>query len=137
MELEQIEPFHSLGFRAVEIGERRVVISVPLAGNRNDKGTMFGGSVYSAMVLAGWKLCVEQARQRDLKGDIVVRDSSISYLRPMTSDLQAEAVANADPMETARGNVAFDVEVSATNEAGKTCARFSGSYRLIRKQPAN
>jgi thioesterase domain-containing protein len=131
MELEKIEPFNSLGFRAVEVGDRRVVISVPLDGNRNDKGTMFGGSVYSAMVLAGWKLCVEQAKTGGFSGDIVIRDSSISFLRPMTSNLLAEAVATGEPRETPRGNIAFDVEVSAANDTGKTCARFSGSYRLI------
>jgi len=133
MELEKIEPFHTLGFSKGQVGDERVEISVPLAGNRNDKGTMFGGSVYSAMVLAGWKLCVEQAKTIGLAGDIVVRDSSISFLRPMKSELRATALARSEPRKTARGNYAFDVKVSASDTAGKTCAEFRGGYRLILK----
>ena len=133
MELEEIEPFHTLGFRKEKVGDECVEISVPLPGNRNDKGTMFGGSVYSAMVLAGWKLCVEQARSLDLTGDIVIRSSSISFLRPMKSELRAKAIARSEPRKTARCNYAFDVLVSATNTDGKTCAEFKGSYRLILK----
>lgn len=133
MELEKIEPFRTLGFRKEQVGDECVEISVPLSGNRNDKGTMFGGSVYSAMVLAGWKLCVEQARSLGLSGDIVVRDSSISFVRPMKTKLLAKAIAQSEPRETARGNYAFDVLVSATNTDGKTCAEFKGSYRLILK----
>ena len=134
MELEKIEPFHTLGFRKEQVSAERVTISVPLTGNRNDKGTMFGGSVYSAMVLAGWKLCVEQARSLQLSGDVVVRDSSISFLRPMKTDLVATAVARSTPEKTARGNYAFDISVSASDDDGKTCAEFSGSYRLVSKK---
>jgi thioesterase domain-containing protein len=131
MEPEKIEPFHTLGFRKEQVSDERVVISVPLSGNRNDKGTMFGGSVYSAMVLAGWKLCVEQAGSLGLCGDIVVRDSSIRFLRPIKTDLLATAIVRGMPRKTNRGNYAFDLSVSASNADGKTCAKFNGSYRLI------
>jgi thioesterase domain-containing protein len=137
MELEKIEPFHTLGFGKEQVSDERVTISVPLSGNRNDKGTMFAGSVYSAMVLAGWKLCVEQARSLGLCGDIVVRDSSISFLRPMKTDLLATAVVRDAPRKTPRGNYAFDISVSASNADGKTCAKFSGSYRLVSKVSAS
>lgn len=133
MELEKIEPFHTLGFRKEQVDDQQVAISVPLDGNRNDKGTMFGGSVYSAMVLAGWKLCVEQAQALKLSGDIVVRDSSISFLRPMKTDLLATAITRDAPRKTMRGGYAFDVSVSASNSGGKTCAEFKGSYRLIER----
>jgi thioesterase domain-containing protein len=132
MELEKIEPFHTLGFRMEQICNERVTISVPLSGNRNDKGTMFAGSVYSAMVLAGWKLCVEQARSSGLCGDIVVRDSGISYLRPIKTDLLVTAIVRDAPRKTLRDNYAFDISVSASNADGKTCAKFNGSYRLVR-----
>ena len=137
MELERIEPFHTLGFRKEHVSDERVTISVPLSGNRNDKGTMFGGSVYSAMVLAGWKLCVEQAKSSGLSGDIVVRDSSISFLRPMKTDLLATAIVRDAPRKTLRGNYAFDISVSASDADGKTCVEFSGSYRLVGKVSAN
>ena len=136
MELEKIEPWHSLGFIREEATARRVAITVPLHGNRNDKGTMFGGSVYSAMVLAGWKLCGEQAAEAGLFGDIVVRDSSVSFLRPVTGDLTAVALPLSPPRKTQRGNYAFDISVTASDSKGKRCAEFNGGYRLLGKKPA-
>ena len=50
--LSQIEPYRSLAFSETAASPAEVVMTVPLAGNRNDKGSMFGGSIYSAMVLA-------------------------------------------------------------------------------------
>ena len=59
--LLSIEPYVSLGLEALEIGEECTRIAVPLAGNRNDKGTMFAGSIGAAMMLAGWRMCVAWA----------------------------------------------------------------------------
>ena len=131
MLLEKIEPYHSLAFRETDSTARKVVIEVPLVGNRNDKGTMFGGSVYSAMVLAGWKLCVEQAAALGLEGEIVIRDSRIAFLQPVCSDLKAVAVVQGKPSETRRGNYAFDITVNAMDADGSRCAEFEGSYRLL------
>lgn len=134
MDFEKIEPWHSLGFTSDEANARRVAITVPMDGNRNDKGTMFGGSVYSAMVLAGWKLCGEQGAEAGLSGDIVVRDSSVSFLRPVTGDLTVLAVPLAPPQETPRGNYAFTISVTASDQQGRKCAEFSGGYRLLGKK---
>lgn len=131
MQLDKIEPFHSLRFDELESTSERVRIAVPLDGNRNDKGTMFGGSIYSAMVLAGWKLCGEQAAALGLGGDIVIRDSQVSFLRPVHSDLTAIAVTRGAPSRTRHGNYAFDVVVSATDADGSRCATFDGGYRLL------
>ena len=131
MRLEQIEPFRTLDFRLDSAAAERVVMSVPLAGNRNDKGTMFGGSVYSAMVLAGWLLCIEQARAQGGEGDIVIKDSSVAFLRPVRGRLTVSAEPRQDPARTRRGNLAFDVTVTARDEDGRRCAEFSGEYRLL------
>jgi thioesterase domain-containing protein len=136
MDFEKIEPWHRLGFTMEEACARRVAIAVPLDGNRNDKGTMFGGSVYSAMVLAGWRLCGEQAAEAGLAGDIVVRDSSVTFLRPVTGGLTAVAVPRSPPKKTPRGNYAFDISVTASDAGGNKCAEFAGSYRLLGKRRA-
>lgn len=135
MRLDQIEPFQALDFRLDGAGAERVDLSVPLAGNRNDKGTMFGGSVYSAMVLAGWLLCIELARAEGEDGDIVVKDSSIAFLRPVRGRLTVTATPRAAPTRTARGNLAFEVDVTARDPEGADCARFDGRYRLLASAP--
>ena len=87
------------------------------------------------MVLAGWKLCGEQGAEAGLSGDIVVRDSSVSFLRPVTGDLTAVAVPLAPPQKTPRGNYAFNISVTASDQAGRKCAEFSGGYRLLARRP--
>ena len=131
MRLDQIEPFRTLDFRLESGTAGRVVMSVPLAGNRNDKGTMFGGSVYSAMVLAGWLLCIEQARAEAVEGDVVIKDSSIAFLRPVRGRLEVTAEPRAAPTRTRHGNLAFAVGVTASDETGERCAEFEGQYRLL------
>lgn len=131
MHLDQIEPFRTLDFSLDEAEGERVVMSVPLDGNRNDKGTMFGGSVYSAMVLAGWSLSIEQGKAAGRTGDIVIKDSSIAFLRPVTGRLTVTATAADPPAQTRSGNLAFRISVVAEDEQGERCAEFEGNYRLL------
>lgn len=131
MDLNEIEPFRTLDFALDAADAERVVMSVPLAGNRNDKGTMFGGSVYSAMVLAGWTLCIEQGRAAGREGDIVIKDSSVAFLRPVTGRLSVAATPAGAPAQTRNGNLAFRIRVVADDEDGRRCAEFEGNYRLL------
>ena len=131
MRLEQIEPYRSLGFCLESASADEVVMTAPLAGNRNDKGTMFGGSVYAATVLAGWLLCVERAKADGVDGDVVIKDSSIAFLRPIRGRLTVVAELRRDPVRTRHGNLAFELNVVARNEAGDVCAAFEGQYRLL------
>lgn len=129
--LEDIEPFISLGMAESEVGPEQVVIDMPLAGNRNDKGTLFGGSMYSAMLLAGWRLSVASAQEMGKAGDVYVKDSEVRFLRPVRSNMKAVARSIRQPYETTRGNLAFDVEVDAIDEAGDLCGRARVNYRML------
>ncbi len=134
MSLDAIEPFVTLGLTETEAGPGRVVISVPLVGNRNDKGTLFGGSMYSAMLLAGWKLCNIEAERIGETGETYVKESGVQFLRPIRSEMKAIARLTRPPYITGRGNLAFDVEVDATDEADKLCGRAQATYRLLKKK---
>ncbi len=134
MSLQAIEPFVTLGMTEIDAGPERVVVAVPLAGNRNDKGTLFGGSMYSAMLLAGWRLCILKAERMGEAGDTYVKDSEVKFLRPILSDMKAIASLIKPPHETPRGNLAFDVEVEAIDDAGDLCARAQATYRVLRKK---
>ncbi len=129
--LARIEPYRSLAFSETSASPAEVVMAVPLAGNRNDKGSMFGGSIYSAMVLAAWRLCEECAAAEGRDGDIFVKDSSISFLRPVWSDVRVIATLIKAPAETRRGNVAFEATVDAIDDQGRRCASMQGSFRLV------
>jgi len=129
--LEQIEPYRSLGFDQTRATATEVVMTLPLAGNRNDKGTVFGGSLYSAMVLAAWRLCEEKASAMGKSGDIFVKDSTIEFLRPGLSNMSVQARLSSTPTTTRRGNIAFDAQVDALDDRNRVCATMTASFRLL------
>jgi thioesterase domain-containing protein len=134
MSLDAIEPFLTLGMKEADAGTEQVIVDIPLVGNRNDKGTLFGGSMYSAMLLAGWRLCTLKAQSMGQGGDIYVKDSDVRFLRPIRSDMKAVARLVKPPYETPRGNLAFDVEVDATDQSGDLCGRAQATFRLVSKK---
>jgi thioesterase domain-containing protein len=69
----------------------RVSLVAPLAPNVNDKGCAFGGSLASALTLAGWALLVLRLRAAELACEVYVQDSQLRYLAPVWGDFRAEA----------------------------------------------
>lgn len=134
MSLEAIEPFVSLGMAEAAAGPDEVALDVPLDGNRNDKGTLFGGSMYSAMLLAGWRLCGLQAARMGDSGDTYVKSSSVEFLRPILSDMRAVARLAGPPYRTPRGNLAFDVDIDALDAGNRLCGRARASFRMLGKK---
>lgn len=74
--------------QVVSYDERGLVLSAPLAANINHKLTAFGGSLAALATLACWGvLWLMLEPQPDLH--IVVNESHIRYLRPVTDTLVA------------------------------------------------
>lgn len=71
---------------------RALVLSAPFAPNVNHKSTVFGGSLYSLMVLAGWGLITLRLRAEGLAGVTVIQQAEVEYLRPVTGRFQARCV---------------------------------------------
>ena len=69
-----------------------LTLSAPLAPNVNDKGCAFGGSLASAMTLAGWGLVALKLESLGENCDIYVQDSTIRYLAPIWSDFETQAM---------------------------------------------
>src|SRR5215208_8431746 len=80
----------ALGVRVEEYDGRRLVLTAPLRDNVNHLGTAFGGSLHALAVLSGYGLLWLELR--DTESDIVIRDSSISYDRPVRGDIRAVCV---------------------------------------------
>lgn len=66
-----------------------LVLAAPFAPNVNHKSTVFGGSLYGLMVLAGWGLITLRLRAEGLAGVTVIQQAEIDYRRPVTGDFQA------------------------------------------------
>ncbi len=129
--LNKIALFQGLGITVVQDDTASVTLAMPLEGNTNDKGTMFAGSLYSLMVLAGWKLSINVSEAAGAPGDVVISDASVKYLRPVTEDCQAKAVVEKEFCVNAFGSGCCGVNVQICNSRGKVCADFVGEYRIV------
>lgn len=94
--LDAMPPVAAMGIRIAGYENGVLRINAPLAANVNDKGNAFGGSLASAMTLAGWALVSLQLKLAGYEAEVYVADSSIRYRAPVYGDLNATATAAAD-----------------------------------------
>ena len=66
-----------------------LAIRAPLTPNANDKGTGFAGSLYSAMVLAGWCYLLAKTRDEGIDAQVALLSAEVRYLKPVTDGFQA------------------------------------------------
>lgn len=123
-----------LGVEVESYRDRRLTLRAPLALNLNDKGTAFAGSLAMVATLAGWSLVWLVLRERGIGGDIVLQDSTVKYLRPITSDFVATAEWPEEAALAAlfdaiarRGKGRLKLEVSIADDEG-AIVRFTGRY---------
>ena len=131
-------PVAAMAMRATAFDGERLVLHAPLAANVNDKGCAFGGSLASAMTLAGWGLAVLALRAVGQRADVYVADSQIRYLAPLYDDLVAEATladgetwpAVLDRLQ-ARGRARTAVVARARDATGTIVATLEARFALM------
>jgi thioesterase domain-containing protein len=130
----------AMGVRVEEYDGRRLVLTAPLRENVNHLGTAFGGSLHALAVLSGYGLLWLELR--DTESDIVIRDSSISYDRPVRSDLRAacvrpeEKALDAFKRQFHQKGLARIVLTATIEDAGVTAVRFRGTFVALREHGA-
>jgi thioesterase domain-containing protein len=126
----------AMGVRVAEYDGRRLVLSAPLDANVNHLGTAFGGSLNALAVLSGYGLLWLELR--DDECHIVIRDSSISYERPVRGEICAicvlpEAEVLAEFRQTFHQKGKARIALTATIEdQGVTAVRFRGTFVALR-----
>lgn len=129
--LQKIEPYATLNMDLLEVSETFASIAMPLDGNRNDKNTMFAGSIYSVLVLTGWTLARAATFGDAPCSDLVIAKSKTRYLRPVRSDTTTKAVITTPPFHKSESKVVIDIAVELLDAENNSCARFSASYVAI------
>lgn len=75
-----------------------VTVRIPIDANRNDKGTLFAGSSYSGLVLAGWTLAMNRAKASGFKNPwVAVVDAKVHYAKPIRETVFATATFAEEP----------------------------------------
>ena len=87
----------SLGIRVVGRRDGGLVLEAPLAANINHTGTAFAGSLNAAATLAGWGTVWLLLRERGIPAHVVLQDSAVHYVRPVTGDFTARCLPPEEP----------------------------------------
>lgn len=141
------ETFHNeipitraMGIRVLRYDGTSLALGAPLEANVNDKGTAFGGSLYSLLVLAGWGLVHLRLKEEGISGDIMIHECTVNYSKPITDDWEAtcrlpEAAEYAHFLERLRekGRARLTLEPQIATAAG-VAVSFRGSYAVVGKR---
>lgn len=126
----------AMGVRVEAYDGETLVLAAPAELNHNHLGTAFGGSLSALATLAGYGLLWLELGSRD--SHIVIRRSSIQYLRPVHGGLRAvcrrpaaEVVAafKAKFARVGKARITLGVTVEADGGNG---VEFEGEYVALR-----
>jgi thioesterase domain-containing protein len=134
--LEEIPLTKAMGLVVEEAGPDLVRLALPLQPNHNHKQTAFGGSLYSAAVLAGWGVLWCALKERGLRAQVVISGSGERFLRAVDADFSSECVVAPGGLDLAfktlerkgLARVQLDCVVFCKGEA---CVAFQGSFALV------
>lgn len=141
--MDAIAPVRMMQMSIADIGDEDLSLSAPLALNRNDKDSAFGGSLAALMTLAGWALASAQLLRAGFEADVYVADSEVKYLQPVKTDLLARATARS-PQEVqafvgtfaARGKARIILQACIVLADGTPACTLSGRYVALRRETA-
>ncbi len=79
----------AMDVRVLRADQKGLALGAALAPNLNHKQTAFGGSLNSLATLACWSLIQLLVRDRGQKTTVVIQESSVQFLKPVTRDFEA------------------------------------------------
>src|SRR4051812_14917709 len=116
---------------------RELRVRAPLGPNVNQHTTAFGGSLAAATTLAGWGMVWILLQDSHPHGRIVIQESTIAYVRPVTHDFVAvcqqpgeKAVKQLLTMLERKGKGRIDLHAEVL-QAGRPCVNFRGRYVVL------
>lgn len=117
------------------IDNNKLITSIPLKPNINDKGTGFAGSLSTLVTISAWSSCyLEVLKLGYEKSMIAIIKSDISYKAPITKDMQCittmptkEEILLVEKKLKEKNSASIKIK-SQIIEDEKTCVNFEGIY---------
>ena len=130
-----------LGVTIAAYDDGCLTLRVPLAENSNHHETAFAGSINAALTLAGWGLLWLLLKESHHEAQIVIQNSAIKYLRPVTRDFKVRC-CKPEPAQIAkllntlskRGRARLELSAEI-HEYGQVAVSFKGRYVAHLQQP--
>ncbi len=138
----EIPIVRAIGLRVETAGSQIVILSAPLAPNRNHKATAFAGSLHTAATLAGWGLLWVLLRGEPSLPQIVLQESTIRFLRPVTGDFVARSTLEvgetpgrflASLRRWGKARIAIRCAVAESGHSGAPAVEFHGRFVALRQ----
>lgn len=124
----------AIGLTVVDFDRDVLTLAAPLAPNMNHKDTAFAGSLNAVLTLAGWSLLWLIAYTESIPAKVVIQDSAIRYLRPVTRDFTARChmpgrneIERLLLMLRRKGRARLELQAEIV-EDDMTAVAFSGRY---------
>ncbi len=133
---QQIPITRAMGVRVAAYDGRQFTLVAPIALNHNHLGTAFGGSLGAVATLAGYGLLWLELRDRACH--LVIRQSSLSFRRPVHKDVVAicrrpdqEALRafKAEFVQRGKARIGLDVTIQ---EDGLVAVEFQGLFVALK-----
>jgi thioesterase domain-containing protein len=128
----QIPITQAMGVRLVSYDTERLVLTAPISLNHNHLGTVFAGSLNALATLSGYAFLWLELR--DKSSHVVLRESSISFRRPVTRDPHSvclrpgsEELAAFRSEFTRKGKARLRL-AATIEEDGAVAVRFEGTF---------
>ncbi|ACL06200.1 conserved hypothetical protein [Desulfatibacillum aliphaticivorans] len=131
---EGIDFVKRMGLKVVDLKRGYCKLSAPIKGNENHIGTMYAGALFTLAEIPGGALSWSSF---DLnKFFPIIKEMSISYRRPVTSDAYVEIsisedeIARIEEEASTKGKSDFILEGEIKDESGQVTALSKGLYQL-------
>jgi len=129
-----IDPIRRAGVKVLVCRERRVKLLMPLAGNTNHLGIMYGGSLLAIAEMSGGAICGVTFDYHTYVP--VIKEISFKFKRPALSDVTLEVGMDDDLYDKTRaellekGKADFTLDLEIRDAAGTVVASARGLYQV-------
>lgn len=129
-----IDPIRRAGVKVLSCRERQVKLLMPLEGNTNHLGIMYGGSLLTLAEMSGGALCGVTFDYRRYVP--VIKDLSLRFCKPAISDVTLEVAFGDAQFEATsaalmeKGKCDFTLSLEIKDETGTLIASATGLYQV-------
>lgn len=135
---EKIPLTQAMQLKIKSIDGNTISIFAPLEPNINDKGTVFGGSSVSLMIIAGWSLIKLHLLQLKLNHDLVISRNQCQWLKPLSENFFIEAsYETINQIKNINKNRKNKIHIHAqiSNSSNEVCNSMHATYVTIPCSP--
>lgn len=129
----------AMGFTVEEYSLGRIKIKAPFKENINHRLSVFGGSISSILIMAGWAYVRKIMERIDPDSIIVIHKNTVEYHLPIISSFTAEVKkVNKKQVDSfiemyqkyGKGRLSIESEIDGNNHV---LANFKGTFVVLKK----